>query len=158
MIPAVANGPLGGFTAVLAFPGWPDRCLIWETRRPYLYLRTTDDGRVLAGGEDGPCAECHRSARWLRTKTARLAARVRRMFPALPFEVAFAWAGTFATTDDGLPFIGEADERPGVWFALGYGGNGITFSVIAARLIADAYAGRSNPDAAIFAFDRPAAR
>ena len=34
------------------FPGWWERCLIWETLRPYLYLRTTDDNRALVGGED----------------------------------------------------------------------------------------------------------
>jgi glycine/D-amino acid oxidase-like deaminating enzyme len=41
-----------------------------------------------------------------------------------------------------------------MYFALGYGGNGITFSMIAARLILDLYLGRPNQDAAVFAFDR----
>ena len=31
---------------------WPSRCLIWQAADPYLYLRTTQDGRVIAGGED----------------------------------------------------------------------------------------------------------
>ena len=41
-----------------------------------------------------------------------------------------------------------------LFFALGYGGNGITFSVIAAKIITDLYLGRPNPDADIFRFDR----
>ena len=39
----------------------------------------------------------------------------------------------------------------GIWYALGYGGNGITSSVIAAQLLRDAINGRVNPDAEIFA-------
>lgn len=31
---------------------WNERCLIWETGRPYLYIRTTADNRVIIGGED----------------------------------------------------------------------------------------------------------
>ncbi|HET6426098.1 MAG TPA: FAD-dependent oxidoreductase [Planctomycetaceae bacterium] len=42
---------------VTSFDGWTDRCPIWETARPYLYLRTTRDGRILAGGNDSPSAD-----------------------------------------------------------------------------------------------------
>jgi glycine/D-amino acid oxidase-like deaminating enzyme len=45
-------------------------------------------------------------------------------------------------------------EWPHAYFALGYGGNGITMSLTAAELIRDHYLGRDNPDAKIFAFDR----
>lgn len=46
---------------VTTFPGWPaDRCLIWETADPYVYLRTTPDGRIVIGGYDDPFA-----IRWL---------------------------------------------------------------------------------------------
>ena len=41
---AIATEPVGSFA------GWEDRCLIWETARPYFYLRTTADGRIIAGG------------------------------------------------------------------------------------------------------------
>jgi hypothetical protein len=36
----------------------------------------------------------------------------------------------------------------------GYGGNGITFSAIAARLVTDLLVGRQNPDAEVFRFGR----
>jgi glycine/D-amino acid oxidase-like deaminating enzyme len=145
---AFVSEPLDDFT------GWADRCLIWETARPYLYLRSTDDGRLMAGGEDEPYPFRHRRATTLAAKTARLVRRVRQMFPDLPIEPAFSWAGTFATTDDGLPFIGARENNHRLWFALGYGGNGITFSVIAANILRDALTGRDNPDAALFGFDR----
>ncbi len=145
---AFVSEPLSRFT------GWDDRSLIWETARPYLYLRSTDDGRLLAGGEDEPYPFRHRRSRTLEAKTARLLTRVQGMFPALDIEPAFSWAGTFATTADGLPYVGQLPQFPQTWFALGYGGNGITFSVIASRLIADALRGQPNPDAHLFAFDR----
>ena len=68
--------------------------------------------------------------------------------------MAYAWSGTFGETEDGLAYIGETPELPGVYFTLGYGGNGMTYSVIAAELIRDAFLGRPNPDAAIFSFER----
>jgi glycine/D-amino acid oxidase-like deaminating enzyme len=43
---------------------------------------------------------------------------------------------------------------PHAYFALGYGGNGITFSVIAAEIIRDYVTGHTNPDARIFRFGR----
>jgi glycine/D-amino acid oxidase-like deaminating enzyme len=123
-----------------------------------LYLRTTDDNRVMAGGADEPFSTTHTSGVLMEKKTRRLLSLVRKRFPDLPLEIAFSWAGTFGSTEDGLPFIGQVREHPHTWFALGYGGNGITFGVIAARLIRDAWLERADPDAEIFAFTRPTAR
>ena len=146
---AFVSEPLDGGTP------WAERSLIWETARPYVYARTTDDNRILVGGEDEPHAEGHQDLDLLARKTARLTARVRELFPGLTFDVAYAWAGTFGSTVDGLPLIGPSTDNPRIWYSLGYGGNGITFSAIAARLLTDAYRGRPSPDAAIFALDRP---
>jgi glycine/D-amino acid oxidase-like deaminating enzyme len=136
------------------FGAWSDRAVIWETARPYLYVRTTDDDRVLAGGEDEPFSSRHESPRRLVKKTRSLAERVRRLFPTLDLEPAYSWAGVFSTTRDGLPYIGATPEHPHAWLALGYGGNGITFAMIAADLIRDAWRGAPSADAPLFAFDR----
>jgi glycine/D-amino acid oxidase-like deaminating enzyme len=136
------------------FPAWPGRCLIWETARPYCYLRTTLDDRVIIGGEDVPFATEHRRDGLIRSKTKKLVHRFGELFPEVNFELAYAWAGTFGETKDGLAYIGRSRERPNDYFALGYGGNGITMSVIAARLIVDDYMGRKNPDARIYRFGR----
>ena len=45
----------------------------------------------------------------------------------------------------------------GVYAAYGYGGNGITFSFLAARLIGDLIAGATSPLLADFAIDRDGA-
>ena len=145
---AMVSEPLSDFGA------WSDRALIWETARPYLYARATDDGRVMLGGEDEPWASRHDSPRRLAKKTRTLLARFARLFPDLALEPAYSWAGVFTTTPDGLPYIGTTPAHPHAWLALGYGGNGITFSMIAADLIRDAQRGAPNADARLFAFDR----
>jgi glycine/D-amino acid oxidase-like deaminating enzyme len=141
---------------VRSLPGWPGRRLIWETARPYFYLRTTTDNRVIMGGADEPFTDPDRRARLLPAKTRWLLRRFHRYFPQIKLEVAYAWAGTFAETGDGLPFIGAHPSFPRACFALGYGGNGITFSMVAAGLLSDFCAGRTNADAALFRFGRPA--
>ncbi|WP_010585490.1 NAD(P)/FAD-dependent oxidoreductase [Schlesneria paludicola] len=137
------------------FPGWPEECLIWESARPYLYLRTTPDHRLLAGGEDLAFQNEALRDSLLSTRVASIEKRVRQMFPRIPFLIDHSWAGTFAETDDGLPFIGTHDERPGLLFALCYGGNGITFSVLAAQILRDHLLGKVHPLASAVAFDRP---
>ena len=133
---------------------WPDRCLIWETARPYFYLRTTADGRILMGGEDEPFADPARRDAKLPAKTRKLARRFHQLFPKIPFDVEFAWTGTFGETRDGLPYIGAVQDSPRVLYALGYGGNGITFSQIAAKLLGRICQGRPAPDLRLFRLDR----
>ncbi|MGE0608090.1 MAG: NAD(P)/FAD-dependent oxidoreductase [Pirellulales bacterium] len=145
---AAASSPLA------CFDGWPDQCLLWETARPYFYLRTTPDGRAILGGEDTDCATDHQRDQLVAEKLHLLQKRFTTMFPRIPIELEYAWAGTFAETKDGLPYIGETPEFPHAYFALGYGGNGITFSVLAARIIADLFVRRQNENATIFRFDR----
>jgi glycine/D-amino acid oxidase-like deaminating enzyme len=69
-------------------------------------------------------------------------------------EPAFAWAGIFGSTKDGLGYIGPHSCFPGAYFALGFGGNGITFSEIASRILSNLFIGRKDPDSEIFRFDR----
>jgi glycine/D-amino acid oxidase-like deaminating enzyme len=76
------------------------------------------------------------------------------LFPDLQLEVAYAWAGTFGETKDGLAYIGVHPRFPHACLALGYGGNGITFSLIAAEIIRDYFLGRKNRDAHLFRFGR----
>jgi glycine/D-amino acid oxidase-like deaminating enzyme len=136
------------------FPGWPDGCLIWETARPYSYARQTDDGRAMIGGGDTAFAEDHTRDALLERKTEALAERFGQLFPEIDFVPDYAWGGTFAETKDGLAYIGRPQGKKRTYFAMGYGGNGITFSAIAARLIADQHLGRPNADAEVFSWRR----
>ncbi len=145
---AVASEPIA------PIQGWPDNCLIWETSRPYFYARQTEDGRALIGGADTAFASDHTRDALTERKVVELTRRFKELFSAAEFVPSCAWAGTFAETNDGLAFIGKRPNRANTYFALGYGGNGITFGVIAARLILDLYLGRPNADAPVFSFER----
>lgn len=137
------------------FPGWPQGLpVIWETADPYIYLRTTTDRRIIMGGYDEPFRDPARRDRMLTQKAGVLLRRFRQLFPKIPFEIATAWAGTFGKTPDGLPFIGVHPEIPRTWFALGYGGNGITYSLIAAQLFLDKLAGRPRNKTSLYGFNR----
>lgn len=135
-------------------PLWPQECLIWESARPYLYMRTTDDARVIVGGEDEDIIDPRQRDPMIESKTQRLCERFDELFPKTKLNVTCAWAGTFAQTKDGLPYIGSLPKFPHCYFALGYGGNGITFSLIAAEIIRDSFLARPNDRAHLFRFDR----
>ena len=137
-----------------SFEGWWERCLIWETARPYLYLRTTDDGRAIVGGEDDPFRNPARRDALVPKKAEKLARRFRELFPKIDLEVSYAWGGTFGETKDGLAYIGSVPELPSCYFTLGFGGNGVTYSVVAADIISDALRRRPNTEAHLFRFDR----
>jgi glycine/D-amino acid oxidase-like deaminating enzyme len=146
---ALASEPVTGF------PGWPaGQPLIWETGTPYLYLRTTHDHRVIMGGYDEPFRDPIARDRLLKNKVAMLRRRFRQLFPQIPLEVATGWAGTFGQTRDALPFIGEHPQVPRTWFALGYGGNGITYSLLAAELFRDRLIDGVTRDADLYGFGR----
>lgn len=128
--------------------------LTWETARPYFYMRTTNDGRVLMGGEDERFDSPKRRDARVARKSKKLVKRFGTMFPEIDLKVDYCWAGTFGETKDGLAYIGETNRFPNSYFALGYGGNGITYSLIAAEIIRDLYTGRPNRNAEVFDFDR----
>lgn len=145
---AVASQPLG----VIAH--WPDECLIWETDHPYFYARRTQDGSVIIGGEDTSSPGDHENAALLRNKVGCLIARFDQLFGKASFRPATAWAGVFGESRDGLPYIGLPPGSQRVYHALGYGGNGITFGMVAAQILTDLFVGRQNADAFLFRFGR----
>lgn len=129
--------------------------LLWETARPYLYARSTSDRRLLLGGEDDTVdIPARRDAR-VEKKARTLLKRLHALFPALEFNPAFSWAGTFAETADGLPFFGPHPQwGPRVHFAMAYGGNGITYSMLGAGLLRALIERRRHPLWPLFSFQR----
>src|SRR5436190_2170174 len=113
---------------------WYKNSLIWETAEPYLYIRTTDDSRIIVGGKDIPASDPIKRDALLSLKAKALETSFKKLFPAINFKTDFKWSGAFATTKDGLPVIGSIPGRPYTYFTLGLGGNGTTFSVIAAEI------------------------
>ncbi len=135
--------------------GWLANTMLWESSRPYIYLRATGDGRILVGGEDDDHDMPARRDRMVDRKAATLQRKVARLFPDLQAPPAFAWAGTFAETSDGLPLFGQHPQHgPRVLFALAYGGNGITYSMLGAGLLRAQIENRPHSLTELFAFAR----
>ena len=139
---------------VARFDGWPGRCLIWECGRPYHYLRTTHDRRILIGGRDGNFVTPEKRDAMLGHKASLLRKKLDQMFPGMGLKPAFAWAGTFGDTKDGLPHIGTLPSSDRILFTLCYGANGTNFAMIGAHLARDWVRQRPNKDARLFALDR----
>lgn len=138
---------------------WRDGALIWEAAKNYFYARTTADGRIIIGGEDeqGVAEQADRD-RLLGEKTQRLAEKLRALWPQAEAAAQYKWSGAFGTTNDGLPLIGPVPGAAGIHAAYGYGGNGITFSFLASRMIGELIAGRRRDWFDDFALDRDAPR
>jgi glycine/D-amino acid oxidase-like deaminating enzyme len=133
---------------------WRDQALIWEDSNPYLYMRTTPDGRILAGGEDDDTVDPETRDGKLPRKIMAIREKIKRLWPKADTRVATAWCGTFGETVDGLPLIGPVPTLPQVYGAYGYGGNGITFSYLAAQMIGAMIAGGYREWFDDFAIDR----
>lgn len=133
---------------------WKDDVLIWNTATPYLYMRTTPDNRILIGGRDEDFSDPVKRDKLIIEKTKQLTKDINKLYPYLDFKPEFSWTGTFGSTKDGLPYIGPYSKLPNSYFALGFGGNGITFSLIAAEIITDLILGKENKDLHLFSFDR----
>lgn len=123
---------------------WRENTLVWEASDPYFYARTTHDGRIIMGGEDVSYLGAYEPEA-LDQAAERLLQKARQVIPSLPtLEAARKWCGAFAETEDGLPIIDRVEASDRVFVALGYGGNGITCSLIAAQALTNRLCGRTD--------------
>lgn len=134
---------------------WRDRSLIWEDDTPYLYARTTADDRILVGGEDEAIDDPIQRDAVAPEKAAKMHAKLEKMWGLKLAAFETVWSAAFSETEDGMPLIGPVPGCPNAYAAYGYGGNGITYSFLASRMIAEMIAGRRQPWFESFAIDRP---
>ncbi|KAB7666821.1 NAD(P)/FAD-dependent oxidoreductase [Bacillus sp. B1-b2] len=145
---AIATSPLDNF------PNWQEQCLIWETKRPYFYMRTTFDGRIVAGGLDEEKMEAPTDMNMIKTYGERILTRVKEHFHYEDLKVDYVYGATFGESSDGLPFIGEHPEKEGIYYCLGFGGNGTVYSSFGSTIIKDLIMKGSHPDAYLTRIDR----
>ncbi|PKA98113.1 glycine/D-amino acid oxidase-like deaminating enzyme [Flavobacteriaceae bacterium MAR_2009_75] len=128
--------------------------LFWNTADPYIYMRTTDDGRLLIGGEDEDYVNAEKRNATIGDKAIKLQKYLKKILPDYEFVNDFAWAGTFGETKDGLPYIGAHKNFKSTYFVLGFGGNGITFSIIGMDVISNMLKNKEHPLEKYYRFDR----
>jgi glycine/D-amino acid oxidase-like deaminating enzyme len=134
------------------YPRWLDETLVWEASSPYLYMRTTPDGRLIVGGEDEDIDLPSYRARSIAHKTARLKAKTKKLLPGVKLSVSHEWTGAFGESDDGLPIIDAVPDMPNCFVVMGFGGNGTIYSMIASQIVPTLLRGRPDNDADIFRF------
>jgi glycine/D-amino acid oxidase-like deaminating enzyme/nitrite reductase/ring-hydroxylating ferredoxin subunit len=123
--------------------------LYWDMGDPYEYLRIEDrDDHQFAifGGADVKTGQ----ERDVEQVFEKLTRRLLEVLPQAQLER--RWLGQVVETDDGMPFIGENEERE--FIATGFGGNGWTWGTVAALMARDRYLGRRNPWSSLLAVDR----
>ncbi|ANB61458.1 NAD(P)/FAD-dependent oxidoreductase [Anoxybacteroides amylolyticum] len=137
------------------FSSWHNRTLIWETARPYIYMRTTADNRIIIGGldEDTTYAD-ERDAKLIHHRD-QLIAEFQQRFPTIPVRAEFYLGAYYAGTHDGLPIIGVYDEYPNCYFVYAYGDNGAVYSMALAKCLRDWIAAGQSGDAQLYLPDRP---
>jgi glycine/D-amino acid oxidase-like deaminating enzyme len=128
--------------------------LVWETAHPYLYVRTTDDNRILVGGEDIATVNDKKRDALISKKAKTLQKKFGALIDDVDLEIACAWAGTFGETKSGLGYIGAPKGSENTYFALGFGGNGVSFGMTAADMLLQMLRGKKSKDQRLFSFER----
>lgn len=122
---------------------WREGVLIWESSETYLYARTTADNRIIVGGEDDDSIfEPEARDALMTDKSNVILEKLRALCPKADATAEYVWSGAFGETEDGLPLIGEVPGYSRIYAAYGYGGNGITFSFLASRMIGSMLSGK----------------
>ncbi len=143
---ALASRPLRGL------PGWMQDTIVWEASDPYLYFRTDAAGRVIAGGEDEAAADRNADPALLARKAGTIARKLQDLTGVNIGKPAYAWSAPFSVTNDGLPIIDRVPGHERSFAVMGFGGNGITFSMIGAQVVAAALKGKNDAEADIFRY------
>lgn len=133
---------------------WPTGALIWEAADPYLYIRATPNGEVICGGEDEDISDEDERDAKLEKKARILSRKLGALLPDIDPSPVYAWAGSFGDSPVGTPTIGRIPRMPNCYAAMGYGGNGITFSMMAAQMLRGMILGTGDPDSDLVSFHR----
>ncbi len=128
--------------------------IYWNTDSPYLYMRGTHDGRLIVGGGDEDFKNSIKRDSLLSLKEKYLKRSFKKYFPAIPFNLDYSWAGTFGETKDGLPYFGQPKPDRNEHYILGFGGNGIMFSVMGMQAIIPSLEKKPHPYLDYYRFDR----
>ena len=136
------------------FSNWYEQALIWETKRPYLYIRSTVEGRLVVGGLDEDKPEAPDSDEVIQQRAENLLQQAKELFPDYNLQIDYAYAASFGESIDNIPFIGEHPTKNNHYYLLGYGGNGTVYSMLGSYILKDLIEGTRNEDAELFHLER----
>ena len=115
--------------------------VLTDTRILRHYYRLLPDGRLQIGsrsaitGRDAPQKQYEQ----------RLIQDMYRKFPALTgIEIEYSWWGWVDVAHDMMPRITQPDPKESIFYAVGYGGNGVMYSAQGGRRMAHQVAGKGD--------------
>ena len=123
---------------------WGNKEMIWDSADPYIYFRATEQDRIIAGGLDQEGEELYDQKK-IDKMAKKIQKQMQAYYPALDTEIDYAWQSVFGESKDGIPFIGRYPDNPNKFYALGFGGNGTCYSVIASMIIREYIKGNTHP-------------
>jgi len=137
------------------FDGWFNKVLIRDNCDPYNYFRTTEDNRIIAGGEDIDFYNNILNEKVAKEKYEILLNRIKNMFPKInSIESEYEYCGGFISSQDNLGFFGEDPNHKNLWYCLGYGANGILFAILGGMMLSKFYKGEIDDNMKLFKADR----
>ena len=115
---------------------------ITDTRTLRFYYRLLPDNRLQMGSRSAITgADADRAAHY-----QLLVDGLARKFPPLKgIQIDYSWWGWVDVAHDMMPRVVQPDPSQSVYYALGYGGNGVSFSAHAGRRMAQRIAGLADP-------------
>ncbi|NLB19410.1 MAG: FAD-dependent oxidoreductase [Clostridium sp.] len=125
---------------------WPEEVMIWETKSPYLYLRTTQDQKIVVGGRDEEVDGLMDEKDHIDKVFEKLKKDVDNLFVNPPkLNIDHRYNALFGTVKDGLPLMGRDPDVPNHYYILGYEGNGTCYSMAGAKIILNLLQEREDP-------------
>lgn len=119
--------------------GLKARFPLTDTRTLRHYYRFLPDGRLQIGSRSAITGRDAANPRHLQV----LIDGMTRKFPALAgIELDYSWWGWVDVSHDMMPRIFQPDPSQSVFYAMGYGGNGVMYSAQAGRRLAQMIAGK----------------
>lgn len=119
--------------------GFRTRQVITDTRTLRFYYRLLPDNRLQIGSRSAITGADATHDRHLQL----LIDGIGRKFPPLRgIEIDYSWWGWVDVSHDMMPRIFRPDPKQNLFYALGYGGNGVSYSVQAGRRMAQMIAGQ----------------
>lgn len=134
---SVVTRPLTGEEAEAA--GFKSKAFVTDTRVLRFYYRLLPDNRVQIGSRSAV-----NGADATQPKHQELLeAGLHRKFPSLAgVRIDYSWWGWVDVSHDMMPRIAQPDPAQSLYYAIGYGGNGVSFSSLAGRRLAERIAGK----------------
>ena len=125
--------------AELAATNFRSQTFMTDTRTLRFYYRLLPDNRLQLGSRSAISGADSEDPGHLKLLTDAIA----RKFPPLAgIEIEHSWWGWVDVSHDMMPRIARPDPAQTVWHAVGYGGNGVSFSTWAGKRLAERVAGK----------------